>query len=176
MSQSFAYIKQKLSWLDWRDGDERDFEFWTPHCFMYVLPYKRPGAINRQMTYDHDHPENIKDCFTQDGVRYELQYDPDADFNCYVATDSVHGSIWERVNMAECVDKVFRLCAYNREIGWPTKGDTVKYTMGNLIYHREPYVYTKDSPEVQWTGLRKIDASLERHRVFLPVKYEIVHP
>ena len=92
--------------------------------------------------------------------------DPDADFEYFTSSSSIHdGTLLFIKECADnCVCKIVSGQTYNKKIGPPKDGDTVHYTVGNLVVLSE---YDMDETKFATKDKRWLH---ERTTVLLPIK------
>lgn len=90
-------------------------------------------------------------------------FDCDADFDYFTSESVVHDGTLIFINEAieRCVDRVCLSQTYNRTIGKPKNGDSIKYVIGNFVVLTE---YDGDFVPTDKPWMR------ERTTVLLPIK------
>ena len=99
-------------------------------------------------------------------IHYSIEYDSEADFDYFVSeTDMTDGTLVFNMNVEVAViERVAKCLTYFIPKGAPSSGDTVKYTVGNLVVIDEwCNVGTHDKPWMK-----------NRITVMLPVKYDVI--
>lgn len=99
-------------------------------------------------------------------LNVKLSFENDADFEYFTSSSCIHDGtlLFIKEMIDECVRKVCGVRTYNKNIGEPKSGATVRYIVGNFVVLNE---YDGDfvSHEKPWIR--------ERTTVLLPLKMEI---
>lgn len=99
-------------------------------------------------------------------IDVEIVFNKDADFDYFTSESCIHDGtlVFIKEIMNKCVKKVCGVETYNKNVGQPQMGDTVKYIIGNFIILNEY--------DEHFAPLNK-PWMTERTTVLLPIKMEI---
>ncbi len=113
---------------------------------------------NRELQVDGTTDEGKKCCF-----KVSLSSDANADFDYFTSDSCVHdGTLYFiREAMNRCVQRVCFAQTYNKNVGEPQNGDSIKYVIGNFVILNE---YDGDFVPADKPWMR------ERTTVLLPIK------
>lgn len=100
---------------------------------------------------------------TEANFNVEISFDANADFDYFTSDTCIHdGTLYFiREAMNRCVRKVSLAQTYNKNVGEPQNGDSIKYVVGNFVVLNE---YDGDFVPTDRPWLR------ERTTVLLPLK------
>ena len=157
MGKSLEFCKRLASDPERSMYCDRDFNFAkeydnTLDVFEYVLNGKSPSNLTAEWN---------------NTIHYSIEYDNEADFDYFVSeTDMTDGTLVSKMNVEmTVVERVANCLTYFTSKGAPSSGDTVKYTVGNLVVIDEwRNVCTHD--DKPWMK--------NRITVMLPVKYDVI--
>lgn len=162
MSKSLQFCKQiasdpsrsRYSDRDWNNAKEFDSTF----IFDQFLHGCREWRIEEK-----DGNENLIN------ISYAMAIEPDADFEYFSSFSSIHDGtlLFVRECADNCAYKIVAGETYDNRIGCPKDGDTVHFTVGNLVVLNEYDMYgTKFAPKDRlWLH--------QRTTVLIPIKMRI---